>query len=291
MRIENLLEKAQKHGWAIGHFNFCTLSQLFGITGAAEALSAPAILATSESEAGFLGYKNAVALVENIRKKKGLSIFLHLDHAHSFESVKKAVEAGYDSVHIDGSRLLFEENLNLTKKVVGYAREKGVFVEGELGCIKGESELSKEKKPRLTKNDMTGPEEAKSFVHKTGVDSLAIAIGSIHGVYLEEASVDFEKLDLERLAEIKKRTDAFLVLHGASGVAQKDLQKAIALGIQKVNVNTELRMAWKKMLRLALQDAKSVKPYVVLSPVISEIEKIVGEYIRLFSSENRAKAK
>ena len=287
MILRNLFEQAQKEKWAIGHFNFCTLSQLFGITRAAEALSAPIILATSENEANFLGYENAAALIKNIREQKGLSIFLHLDHAHSFDSVKKAVEAGYDSVHIDGSNLLFKENLNLTKKVVSYAREQGVFVEGELGSIKGKSELSNKKKPKIAKNEMTEPEEVVAFVDKTGVDSLAIAVGSIHGVYSDRGSVDYEELDFERLESIRKKMTNFLVLHGGSGVAKKDLQRAIVMGIQKVNINTELRMAWKKMLNLTLQDVKSAKPYVILPLVIAEIEKIVKGYIRLFSAENK----
>jgi len=289
--LHKLFREAQKEKWAIGHFNFCALSHFFGITKAAERLSAPVILATSENEANFLGYENAVALVKNIREKKGLSIFLHLDHARSFDSVKKAVEAGYDSVHIDGSHLLFEENLNLTKKVVSYAREQGVFVEGELGSIKGKSELSNKKKPKIVKNEMTEPEEVMAFVGKTGVDSLAIAVGSIHGVYSDGGSVDYEELDFERLESIRKKTTNFLVLHGGSGVAKKDLQKAIAIGIQKVNVNTELRMAWKKMLHLTLQDAKSAKPYRILPSVITEIEKIVSEYIRLFGAGNKAEVK
>jgi len=291
MILRNLFEQAQKEKSAIWHFNFCTISQLFGITRAAEALSAPVIVATSENEANFLGYENAVSLVKNIREKKRLPIFLHLDHAHSFQAVKKAVEAGYDSVHIDGSHLLFEENLNLTKKVVSYAREQGVFIEGELGYIKGKSELSNQKKPKIAKNEMTKPEEVTTFVDKTGVDSLAIAVGSIHGVYSDGGNVDYEELDFKRIESIRKKTTSFLVLHGGSGVAKKDLQKAIVMGIQKVNVNTELRMVWKKVLRLTLQDAKSAKPYMILPSVIVEIEKIVSQYIRLFSAENKAEVK
>jgi len=282
--LYKLFKKAQKEKWAIGHFNFSTPEQLRGIAAAAKKLASPVILATTQGEIEFLGLKEAVAQVRILEQNLQLPLFLHLDHGKNISLVKRAIDFGFDSVHFDGSSLSFKKNVKLTREIVKYAHKRKVFVEGELGYLRGESRLIKKAKPQIEKGDLTKPEEAEEFVKETRVDSLAIAIGNIHGAYFRKSKPDFERLDFERLKEIRKKTDTFLVLHGGSGILSKDLKKAIKCGIQKINVNTELRIAWKETLQKILNESEEVKPYLILPKVTLTIEKKVAKYIKLFGS-------
>lgn len=286
MSLARLFRKARKEKWAIGQFNFCTWEQLKGIALAAEKLSAPVILGTSQGEIGFLGLEETVS-VARVLKKKGLRLFLHLDHGRDWKIIKRAIDSGYDSVQFDGSLLSFAENLKLTKKVVKYAHRKGVFVEGELGRLRGESELFSERKPVIRKEELAKAEEVEKFTEQTKIDSLAIAIGSIHGVFFKESKPDFEKLNFDRLREIRRITDVFLVLHGGSGIPKVELKEAIEYGMQKININTDIRVIWKKELKEALRKTKGVKPYQILPLVINKIKTRVEAYIRLFGGDNK----
>jgi len=270
MKLLKLLKQAKKQGWGIGHFNFSTLEQLRGIAKAAKKLKAPVIVAVSPGEAEFLGLEQTVAMVRILESKIGHPLFLHLDHAKDLNYIKTAINLGFDSVHCDGSHLSFKKNIALTKKVADYARKNNVLIEGELGSL------------FIHKKDLTNPEQVKEFVSKTRVDSLAIAIGSAHGKY-----PGLEKLDFERLKQIRQATNVFLVLHGGSGISNPHFKKAIKLGIQKINVNTDLRIVWKESLKKSLNKPKKVKPYNILPLVQKEIQKKVEKYIKLFGSSNK----
>lgn len=279
MELDQILKKAKREKWAIGQFNFSTIEQLKGIIGAAKKLSAPVILGTSEKESKFLGLEETIAQVRILENKMGLKLFLHLDHGKDLNYIKRAIDLGFDSVHFDGSELPFKENLKLTKEIVNYGHKKDVLVEGELGYLRGESRFFQKKKVAIKKEDLTKPEQAQEFVEKTKVDLLAPAIGNVHGIYPEMPELDFE-----RLKEINQKTDAFLVLHGGSGLSRDEIKKAIKSGIQKININTELRLVWRESLQKILKTSKEIKPYIILPQVSQAIEKKVEEYIKLFRS-------
>ena len=279
MELDQILKKAKREKWAIGQFNFSTIEQLKGIIGAAKKLSAPVILGTSEKESKFLGLEETIAQVRILENKMGLKLFLHLDHGKDLNYIKRAVDLGFDSVHFDGSELPFKENLKLTKKIVNYGHKKNVLVEGELGYLRGESRFFQKKKVAIKKEDLTRPKQAQEFVEKTKVDLLAPAIGNVHGIYPEMPELDFE-----RLKEIREKTNAFLVLHGGSGLSRDEIKKAIKFGIQKININTELRLVWRESFLKILKTSKEIKPYIILPQVSQAIEKKVEKYIKLFGS-------
>jgi len=281
--LSKLLKKAQKERWAIGQFNFSTLEQLRGITTAAKKLASPVILGTSEREIEFLGMEEILALIRILEQKLQFPLFLHLDHGRDLNLIRKAIDFGYDSVHFDGSFLSLKENVKYTREIVKYAHKRDVLAEGELGYLRGESKLFLRGKPKIEREDLTRPEEVGEFGKRTGVDSLAIAIGNVHGIYAE-----MPKLDFERLKEIRKKTNAFLVLHGGSGIPLRDLKKAIKFGIQKININTDLRVVWKETLQRVLQKSEEIKPYKILPEVYQAIEKKVEKYIKLFGSWGQA---
>ncbi len=288
----DIFKKAQSEKYAVGSFNFSTAEILKAIVLAAQELKSPIIVSTSEGEAGFIGLEEAAALVGAWRKETNLPIVLNLDHGKSLEEVRKAVAAGYDAVHFDGSSLSYQENIAQTKAAVDLAREfekstgKKIIVEGELGYLRGASSIHEEKL-EIKPEDLTSPEQAKDFLEKTGVDSLAVVIGNAHGVFLQSE----EKLDLERLAKIREIIGerAFLVLHGGSGIPEQDVKRAIELGIVKVNVNTELRAAYKGGLDKELQEKpQETTPYKILEPSIEAVKEVVEKKINLFGSYNKA---
>jgi fructose-bisphosphate aldolase class II len=275
--LKYYLKKAQKEKWAIGQFNFSNSETLKAIIQAAEKLKSPVILGTSEGESRSIGMLQAVALVKSYKKKRGPSIFLNLDHGKSFNYIKKAIDAGYNSVHFDGSELLLNKNIKAIKKVIKYARKKNVLVEGEVGII-GQA--------LGAKGVLTDSFEARRFIKETKADTLAIAIGNLHGI---RPSGTNPKLDLKRLKEIKEKAGVVpLVLHGGSGSPKEDVKKAIKSGIVKININTELRMAYTKTLRKVLKKKpKEITPYKYMLEVIKAAQKVVEEKIKLFGSANK----
>jgi fructose-bisphosphate aldolase class II len=289
--MKEILKRAQENKYAIGAFNFSTAEVLKAIVAAAQELKSPVIVATSEGEAEFIGFSEAAALASAWRHGTKLPIILNLDHGKSLASVKKAIEAGYNAIHFDGSGLSYEENLKQTETIVKYVREaeknfgREIILEGELGYLRGSSALHQEAL-EIKPEDLTSPEQAKDFIKKTGVDSLAIAIGNAHGVFTKGQ----ERLNLERLAEIRQTVgdSVFLVLHGGSGLPPEDIKKAIELGIVKVNINTELRVAYKEGLEKELKEKpEETTPYKILEHSFEDVKKVVEEKIRLFGSENK----
>ncbi len=270
--IMKIFQEAQEKKYAIGQFNVSNMEQLKSVVQAAK--GRPFLIGTSEGESGFMGKKQIVALV----KSWGQGI-LHLDHGSSFEVAKEAIEAGYDSIHFDGSKLPFNENMEITKKVADYAHEKGIKnVEGELGYLRGKSAIQEE--VEIKEEDLTDVEQAAEFVEKTGIDSLAVVIGNIHGVF---KSGQNPHLFLDRLKEIQDEVGdkVFLVLHGSSGTPEEDLKKAIEIGIVKINVNTELRIAYTEALKESLKSGETT-PYKIMAPVVEAVQKVVEEKIKIF---------
>jgi len=284
MRLKNFLRKAQRGKWAIGQFNFSNLETLKAIITIAKKKKSPVILGTSEGESRFFGLEEAGAIAK-VFKKEGVPAFLNLDHGHSFSYIKKAIQAGYDAVHFDGSKLPLAKNIKEAKKIVAYAHRRRVLVEGEINFVKGSSRVLK-KAPKIREQDLTDPQEAKKFVAETGVDSLAVNIGTFHGV---DFSGKIPNINLERLDEIRKELgNVFLVLHGGSGVAPSQIKRAVRKGIVKININTELRVAYKEAMQKTLKNhPKEVKPYRILPPVVEAVSKIVKDKIELFGSQKR----
>jgi len=285
--LKSYFQKAKEEKFAIGQFNFSDFTQLKAVTNTAQKTKSPIILGTSEGESKFFGLEEAVALRDVLRKKLGIAVFLNLDHGKSFEYLKQAIDAGYDMVHFDGSKLSLEENIEKTKEVVKYAKWRGVLVEGEVGKIGTDSSKLYSEKFEIKEEDLTKVNEAKEYVEKTGVDLLAVSIGNFHGI--EVSGID-PNLRLDLLGNIQKtipNTD--LVLHGGSGTPEDDIKGAINLGIVKININTELRLSFSGNLRRALQEnMEEVVPYKFLPQAQAAVEKTVNFKIGLFGSENKA---
>lgn len=276
-----ILKELQEENKAIGQFNTSNLEITKAVLEAASELEKPVIIGTSEGERNFLGANQISKLIESYRRELNIPIILNSDHCKDFDSFKEAVNAGYNAVHIDASGLSFKENIILTQKCVNYAKQRNdnIMVEGELGSIKGGSSVHK-KELKVKENTLTSPDEAYDFVRRTKVDTLAVAIGSAHGVYEGEPELDFE-----RLASINEKIDAPIVLHGGSGISEENIKRAIKEGIVKINVNTELRMAYTGTLRETLKENPDlITPYKIFPPVIEQVKKVVKKKIRLFSS-------
>jgi fructose-bisphosphate aldolase class II len=281
------MEKAQIGRYAVGQFNVSTDEQITAIIEAAKNLNSPVIIGTSEGERDFIGVEQIVALVDSWQKESGLLIILNADHCKTFESTKQVIDAGYSSVHFDGSELPFDRNVEISRRIVEYAKSvnPNIIVEGELGYLPGGSDIHGEVK--INVKDLTVPEEARDFVQKTKVDSLAIAIGNIHGMKADAAD---PHLYLDRLEDIKRAVpNVFLVLHGGSGTPENDIREAIKLGVIKININTEIRLAYKEALKKFLEEnLDELKTYKILSPAMEAVKKVVENKIKLFGSHNRA---
>ena len=287
--LKYYFQKAATENFAIGQFNFSDFTQMKAIVETAEKLKSPIILGTSEGESIFFGFEEAVALRNILREKYNLPIFLNLDHAKTFEYAKKAIDAGYDMVHIDGSKLFLQDNIKLTNQVVKYAKSGGwtkekVLVEGEVGKIGTESSKVYTEKLKINEQDLTRPGEAKEFVNQTKVDLLAVGIGNFHGV---QSSGENPNLRIDILQKIKENVgDVGIVLHGGSGTPENDIREAIRSGVVKININTELRKAFAEGLKKSLNSGEIV-PYKFLLNAKILVEKIVEEKLRIFDSINK----
>ena len=285
MTYQEILLKATREHRATGHFNFSESDQARAICEAAKEVGTCAILGTSEGEAKHIGYLEAVFLRDAFRKELGIPVFLNSDHHKSVESAKKAVDAGYDSIHIDLSAVPFEENITGTKKVVEYAHTKdpNISVEGELGYLRGESKIQTEK-IEVRPEDYTDPEQAKDFVARTSVDRLAIAVGNIHGISLDEPA-----LDIDRIKKIRKLVpeDVALVLHAGSGIPDDQIRAAIGAGIANIHINTDLRVAYTNALKEAFQkDPANVVPYKYDALAREAMKAVAKEKLSLFGSKS-----
>ena len=283
--IRNVLELARKHRVAVGHFNVSDLVVLKAVFSAAEELQVPVLVGASEGEREFMGARQIAALVRSLREEFDFPVFLNADHTHTLEKAIEAAKAGFDSVVFDLSALPFEQNARQTKEAVKALKEinPAILVEGEIGNIGSGSEIH-ELAPDLSKY-LTTPTEAKQFVEFTGIDVLAPAVGNMHG--MSQKMVEGEKkkrLNIERIAQIKRAVQVPLTLHGGSGTDNEDLRHAIAAGISIVHINTELRVAWRSGLETGLAaQPHQVVPYKLLPFAVESVERVVLARLRLFN--------
>lgn len=278
--LNQYFDDAKKNCVAIGHFNFCTADQLRAIAEASLELRVPVMAATSEGEADYIGRRQAAALVRSYRYA-GIPIFLNADHHKSFDSVRACIDAGYDTVLFDGSSRTFDDNMHETRRVVEYAKSVNpdMMVEGELGYLRGKSEI--QKTVAISRDDFTRPEEAKIFVEKTGVERLAIVVGNIHGIVTDQK----EEIDHEVLQSLQGSVLAtHLVLHGASGLGDDDISRAIMNGITNIHINTECRIAYHGALTAYLSEKQSeTTPYKYLEGAYGAMKQVVIQKLKLFN--------
>ncbi|PCI30353.1 tagatose-bisphosphate aldolase [Candidatus Wolfebacteria bacterium] len=284
-KLREYIADAQERGVAIGHFNISNIEALWGIFRAAQKLDVPVIIGTSEGERDFIGLKQAVALVKSIREEYDYPIFLNADHTYSFEGVKEAIDAGYDAVIFDGLKVTTEENIEITKKCVDYARSVNpdILVEAELGNIGKSSKILDEipEGAETTDEVLTKPDIAKEFVAATGVDLLAPAVGNLHGMLKEGRN---PAINVDRVGEIKNATGVPLVLHGGSGISDDDFTKAIKAGVSVIHINTEIRVAYRDALKQSIQEnPDEVAPYRILKSSVHAVQAKVEERLKLFN--------
>lgn len=277
--MTEMLAKAESGGYAIGAFNANNMEIVQAIAMAAEKEQAPVIMQASQGAIKYAGLEYIIGLVRIAAESTRVPIALHLDHGTSFDQVVRCIRGGFSSVMFDGSQLPLEENIRITKKVLDMARPIGVSVEAELGKIGGtEDDIS------VKEGVFTDPREAEIFVKETGVDALAIAIGTAHGQYIGEP-----KLDFERLEKIKKLVNTPVVLHGSSGVPDAAITKAISLGIRKVNIDTNIREAFVARIRQEIgKNPGEIDPRKLLGPGRDAAIELIREKIRLFGSSGKA---
>ncbi len=304
VNTKEMFQKAYEGGYAIGAFNVNNMEIVQGITEAAKAVNSPVILQVSKGARAYANHTYLVKMVEAAVQETGLPIALHLDHGPDFETCKNCIDGGFSSVMIDGSHLSFEENIALTKKVVEYAHDRGVTVEGELGRLAG---VGDDVQVSAEDSSYTRPEEVEEFATRTGCDSLAIAIGTSHGAYKftaaqctrnEKGILVPPPLRFDILEEVSKRLPGFpIVLHGASsvpqdfvkiinenggkmpdavGIPEEQLRKAAALSVCKINIDSDLRLAMTGTIRKFFNDEPSkFDPREYLKPARANIKELV----------------
>ena len=277
---KKLLLDAQKGGYAIGAFNVENMEMAMAVVAAAEETKSPVLIQTTPGTVKYANLELYLANVEALARNASVPVAMHLDHGNSFELCMKAYRVGYTSIMIDGSKLSFEDNIALTKSVVDVCHSGNVPVEGELGKVGG-------KEDDLVNGDdnpYTDPQEAKEFVERTGVDYLAVGIGTSHGIYK-----GVPKVNVECLSEIRKVVDVPLVLHGTSGVPDDQVRDCISRGICKVNYATDLRIAFSNGIKAYLKenpDAYDPKKYNAVG--MEEVKKYVMQKMEVVGSVNKA---
>src|SRR5215469_9208003 len=285
--LQTVLIRSERQGVAIGHFNVSDLVLLKAVVAAAAEIQVPVVVGASEGERDFLSTRQLAVLVKSLREESGLPMFLNADHTHSLTKAVEAVKAGFDAVVADFSALPFAENVSRTKEAVEAIKaiNPSVLVEGEIGDIGTGSEIHDTMRSEF--QNFTTPGEAREFVAATGVDVLAPAVGNMHGMLKSMVQGKAKKrLNIERIAEIKKAAGVFLTLHGGSGTDDADFRNAIAAGINIIHINTELRVAWRQSLEESLKrQPNEVVPYKVLPPVLDSVKQVVASRLKLFTAQ------
>lgn len=275
--LRTVLKTADKLNMAVGAFNTHSLEMLPAIIGAAKEEGTPVIIQTSVGTAKYVGHGNLAAVCKSMSEQAGIDVVLHLDHAKEYEDIKEAIDAGYSSVMFDGSALPFKENILKTRQIIEYAKKFNVSVEAELGIVGGTEDGVAADASEVRYTD---PKEAVEFVNQTGIDALAVAIGTNHGQYKSKTNINFE-----RLKEIKEAVDIPLVIHGGTGVKDEDVRKVIDLGIRKFNVGTELLVTWtKKSKELFGETPENASLRNNVVPCIDAVNEVVRRKIQLFKN-------
>ncbi len=299
---KKLQSVAQKNHFGIGAFNVYNMESVQSVICAAEAEKSPVIIATTEGAIEYAGHKALANIIKVASEESKVPLSMHLDHGKDLNIIRRCIKLGYSSIMIDASHFEFEKNIRITKKVVDMCHKKGISVEAELGTIGGV-----EDKVSARKIILTEPEDAKAFVDATGCDTLAVAIGTSHGAYKFAGR---SKLDIARLREIKKIVKIPLVLHGASGIPQNivrkakrfgaklghphgvsesDTKAAIRNGISKVNIDSDLRLAFDASIRQVIADKPEIfDPRKILGPARSSVCDLIRYKMKLFGSSGKA---
>ncbi len=277
----NFIRKAQEKGVAIASFNVHNLETIQAVVEGAAEENCPVIIQTTPGTLKFAGIPYVASIVKTASEFYDIPMALHVDHCTSYDTIVECIKCGYTSVMIDTAHLPYEENIEIVKKVVNYAHGFGVAVEGELGKIGGvEDDLAIDEREAT----FTVPEEAMDFVNKTGIDMLAIAIGTAHGEYKGEP-----KLDFERLSSIKKLVDLPLILHGASGVPDTQIKESLRRGISKINIATELKNPMAAAIKKTFsENPKENDPRNYMGNAKLAVKSVVRQKIRLCNGTNFA---
>ncbi len=281
LSTREMLKKAQKEGYAVPAFNIHNLETLQVVVETANELKSPVILAGTPSTIEYAGGDYLVSMAKVASEKYDIPIAIHLDHFEDVEKIKGYVREGFNSTMIDASHEAYEDNIRIVSEVVEYAHKFDATVEAELGRLGGqEDDLVVDEKDAM----YTNPDQARDFVEKTGIDSLAVAIGTAHGLYKGKA-----KLDFDRLKEIRAKVDVPLVLHGASDVPDELVKKAIELGICKVNIATDLKIPFSDAVKRYFNDNPNANdPRKYMTPGKEAMKEIVKHKILLCGSNGKA---
>jgi len=282
---KEMLKKAQKEKYGVGAFNANNMEIIQAIVETAEEEKAPVILQASQGAIKYAGLDMIVAMVKAVAEKANIPIALHLDHGTDYYQNIKCLRAGFTSLMFDGSKLPFDENVEMTKKVVEMAHACDIPVEAELGQI---GKMSDSDEPGVAlervKESMAVPEEAVKFVELTEIDFLAAAVGTIHG-----CRTPFAKLDIPRIERIRELTGVPLVLHGASGANDEEIKKGITAGICKINIDTRIRMKFtEKMREIIKTNLEEIDPRKILGPAKEAAKEIIRDRIRAFGCNGKA---
>lgn len=280
--------KAKAEKFALGSFNVSSVETLKAVVGAAKKLASPVMVEASDGEATYFGIKELVAMVAALEDDFKIPIILNLDHGQNLDICRQALVAGFDYVHLDGSKLPLEENIAQAKTLVKEAHKMGVLVEGEIDNINvlGAGSADFRYRPanaNRSEKVYTDPEKAAAFVNETGVDTFASFVGNVHGLYAGPKNIDLDLL--QRISDVLP--DKYLSLHGGSGIPDEEVKAAIDLGVVKVNVNSELRVAFRDTLKNTLETTKDVATYDIMPEAIAEMQKIVESKILMFGSNNK----
>lgn len=273
MKLQERLQQNKKQGTALLATNFYNFETLTAVLNAAKKSDNDIILQLSESSLKYMGVKIAANLALTAREQFGVKAWLHMDHGNDVSLVKECLDSGFDSVMIDASEKPFDDNIKITKEIVKYAESYGANVEAELGYV---AKLGQEQSMVFTQ-----PSEAKLFVEETGIDALAIAVGTAHGFYSETP-----KLQLDLIQSINEATTAALVLHGSSGVPDNQLQESVKRGITKINLATEIKNAFMKKLQQVLSETDEIDLRKVFPVATSAAEDLVYNKLNVINSQN-----
>lgn len=285
--LAQFLVKASEKHWAVPHFNVSNIEQLRGVCEAARKLGAPLMIGASEGEREYIGLTAIVGLVREYSKEFGVPLFLNADHTKSVAAAKKAIDAGFESIHIDLSKKPWKENVAGTSEVVRYAKKKNrnINVEGELGYLVTDSSKIYKERFVIPPESLTKPEEAKKFVAITGVDRFAPAVGNLHGIAANRKKINFELIKKIRAAVPK---NVALVLHGGSGNSPAVFQKAIKLGFANIHISTELRIAYAAGLKNSIKiQPDELAPYKIGAPAIASVQKKAEKFIKIFGADHK----
>lgn len=278
--LKEVLAAAEKGGYAVGAFNVNNMEIIQAIIESAVEEKSPVILQASQGAIRYAGLEYIVALAQTAAKSTNLPVVLHLDHGTDFDQVMRCIRHGFSSVMFDGSKLPLSENISLTKRVVEVASAVGVSVEAELGKIGGtEDDVSVNEREAF----FTDPLEAEQFVRETGIDALAVAIGTAHGPYKGEP-----KLDFTRLQRIRELTRIPLVMHGASGVPDEAVREGIRLGMRKINIDTDIRQAFSRaIVKFVKENPDNIDSRKMMAPAKEAMKEIIRLKLRLFGSAGK----